>query len=548
VAELAGSYLYQELATPQGRVSDACRALRAAPPPGSYCQTFGIYRLAWPRRLLVHLAAHQLGQRLVQHWTAKDSSPVSERVQQGIAKHWAERGLDPESLIERLQTSCEEALGVTTDAAFASVIEWNAERRPEGLTLSVAKGLQALAGLENLLAPRARPPKKPFPHKPATDPDQAATLAQVLDDTTRSIVKSGKKALAEFTLTLIEDPAYRLAGAEEALRHFTALAEQASARHDSLIKELEARAADLRAKVRSQLSGLEGFTGWWKRKASVAANLIDSLRQFARSRYQALVLTHVNTVYRDLRNCVPEYLRDVGFNRSRLGDLSEIFDEMAASARSQVVPGLGRQILPAGCQNLDESVHQFAEGIAHAELIEIDHKAQELIVHQYKSLHQMCLNTAYRFRDLAGAILAIVESFLESKLGKENAAQRYLAEHEDEEEIRDQILTAFDEAVPELIGAHHLAQEEVRILAVQGDEAGTRFRELAKEAVPGFETVTPGTGDEIVFFREQPYLPLADLPQLGPQAREAYEQLLSLAHGTPHSRTDLTEWLPVTAE
>jgi hypothetical protein len=121
------------------------------------------------------------------------------------------------------------------------------------------------------------------------------------------------------TLALVEQPAYRLAGAEEALRHFAALAEQAGARHESLAKDLGDRADELRAKVLAQVNGVQGLSGWWKRKTTAASDLLEALRQFAKARYQALVLTYLLSIYRDLRQCVPEYLREIGFNRARLG-------------------------------------------------------------------------------------------------------------------------------------------------------------------------------------------------------------------------------------
>ena len=43
-------------------------------------------------------------------------------------------------------------------------------------------------------------------------------------------------------------------------------------------------------------------------------------------------------------------------------------------------------------------------------------------------------------------------------------------------------------------------------------------------------------------------LGLTDLPQLGQTARDAYRKMLGLEHCTPHSRMDITEWLPLPIE
>ena len=55
----------------------------------------------------------------------------------------------------------------------------------------------------------------------------------------------------------------------------------------------------------------------------------------------------------------------------------------------------------------------------------------------------------------------------------------------------------------------------------------------------------PGTkpvrllGEDLVLYRERPYLPLADLEQLGGAGEEAYRQMLATEHFTPHTRLDV---------
>ena len=70
---------------------------------------------------------------------------------------------------------------------------------------------------------------------------------------------------------------------------------------------------------------------------------------------------------------------------------------------------------------------------------------------------------------------------------------------------------------------------------------GDLIRRLAAEANPGIEFIPADLTDDLVVYREYPRLPLADLPQLGPVAREAY--LAQAAAGVPpHARAD-TPWL-----
>jgi hypothetical protein len=69
--------------------------------------------------------------------------------------------------------------------------------------------------------------------------------------------------------------------------------------------------------------------------------------------------------------------------------------------------------------------------------------------------------------------------------------------------------------------------------------AGSRFRDLARRTLPDVPLVTVMGGDDILFYREATAVPFDDLQQLGPIAREAYDQLKRREHFTPHSRTDI---------
>src|SRR5258708_5349105 len=82
----------------------------------------------------------------------------------------------------------------------------------------------------------------------------------------------------------------RPGGAEEALRLLWAKTDEALSRHDPLCQDLEAQAAELHGRVSGQLQQMQGFTGWWKRKAAASADLIASLRAYAKTKFQVLML------------------------------------------------------------------------------------------------------------------------------------------------------------------------------------------------------------------------------------------------------------------
>src|SRR5207253_879615 len=79
-------------------------------PAGASCQTFGLYKLAFPRRELVARAGRRLGRTLVERWMSKDGAAVREAAEGWVAEHWSREEHGPEGLIERLQAGAEEAI------------------------------------------------------------------------------------------------------------------------------------------------------------------------------------------------------------------------------------------------------------------------------------------------------------------------------------------------------------------------------------------------------------------------------------------------------
>src|SRR5207244_8868315 len=68
-----------ELATPLARSAESARRSRWSDNNSgdTIFQTFGLHRIFWPRRRLLHQAGQNLCRRLVQHWMTKDARRVS---------------------------------------------------------------------------------------------------------------------------------------------------------------------------------------------------------------------------------------------------------------------------------------------------------------------------------------------------------------------------------------------------------------------------------------------------------------------------------------
>ena len=114
--------------------------------------------------------------------------------------------------------------------------------------------------------------------------------------------------LAEMVVALIEAPSYRLAGAEEALRKLNRIAEEALRVQETLASELAERAAAQYKRIHdcilrceqtmgktSSSSGSMFFTRKSSAAATVGGELLDLLKSYPKTQFQALLLEHAES-------------------------------------------------------------------------------------------------------------------------------------------------------------------------------------------------------------------------------------------------------------
>ena len=246
LVDLAGQFLYRDLCSPLGRAADLARAGLSAPPwqsRGLFYQTFGLYHLAWPRHALLGEAGRRLCQRLVQRWMSKDSKPLREAVQTWVQEHWAQHELGSEQLIGRLRDACQELLRKPPEDAFAHVVELLARcsvqvaGRQEGPAARPdAAGRRGGAGGVGRAARQAASPNATL--------ETSGALVLRLREASEALVHDWGQKLSEMSVQLIEEPQFRLAGAEEAVRQVVASIEQILQHHEPLAHDLAAKAVE----------------------------------------------------------------------------------------------------------------------------------------------------------------------------------------------------------------------------------------------------------------------------------------------------------------
>jgi hypothetical protein len=101
---------------------------------------------------------------------------------------------------------------------------------------------------------------------------------------------------------------------------------------------------------------------------------------------------------------------------------------------------------------------------------------------------------------------------------------------------------AYEKAEPTLVGGGPWTRTELRVYAGPAGAGGSEVRAAALRSLPP-GTIEVVVSDEAVIYREYPEVPLAALPQLGPQWESAYRAAPEAAH----TRTDVLRWTDVDA-
>jgi serine/threonine protein kinase len=537
---LAAGFLLRDLLSPLGKAADGRRAqLQAAragkgpitkgPPPP---QTLGMYRFSWPRRALIERCARKLSQRLVDHWLVKDSGPLRTELHIWAREQFAKRGLEADRLIRSLKAAGESILDQEPEDAFHAIVEklGNKGGIPDPrLVLDVLEELEKLVGRPDGAAP--------LPERPV--------LIDGLDDAAKTLLQNCEQKMAEMTVQLVEQPRYRFAGAEESIRQINSLFGEILARQEPLCDEFFSKANAAHARILGLVEAIKAAPAGGRRKPpEEAVQLPSLLRLYPIVRFQALVLQRVLTIYRSLEGNCPEYQREFTYCRTRLTDLQKSFAKPQA-ATTVVELGPGRNLFPAGCKTIEDAVNQLLQNVTAEEILALDQRVEDAVIKaQFQALVHICTTPANNIlREVESALQQELEEAVKTRLGTSNVLDTFLGQAHKEAGAVTAIAGAFDEAAPKLTGGK--VDQELAVVLVPGDPAAEQFQPLVRKAVPSAEVVVGARGDDVVFYREVSLAGLAAIPQLGPDARQAYEKLCSAEHCTPHTRTDITDWRKV---
>ncbi|HEX3314934.1 MAG TPA: tubulin-like doman-containing protein [Gemmataceae bacterium] len=543
VAE-AAQFLYRDLITPLGKTLDKLRVKRR---PGTAQKMallrFGIHRRSWPRRELVQRLAEKFTVRLVERWKSKNAQAFAAEIQPWTLQQWEAMEMRPENLIARHQDRLERALGSAPDKQFQEILTplTNLMLANKGASVNSTPFLAAMDRIEKVVG-------IPELSRDISNRNvEPGTMEQALKDISSEIGDLCDTRLAELIVALIEAPQFRLAGAEEAVRRFGIVVEDALKIQEGLAKELSERAAALYKRIHEIFDRIDkvddksssGST-WFSRKTTstskTGTDVLDLLRVYSKTQYQALLLTAINRLYIGVRGHLSDQLREIGFCRTRLEELAGLIRERRTLVSSG--PAKFEQfLLPTDAPTLDELVATFEKKLTEEEIVGFDELIQTHIRKQYRALLNVCLGPAAVVRTLAPVMLAEAEVYLDERFPAPNIVDLL---GETEGGLIGAVSEMFDEAAPE---AKRLDPEkEVAVASIPGDDSGMILATSFAKALPATTLLSSDRGEEILIYREQALSGFGELEQMGPVAQEAYRQKQTADPSSLHSRDDIHDW------
>jgi serine/threonine protein kinase len=525
-AETAAEYLWRNLVTPFGRSADDCReqvrSLPGVTPDPSIIagNTFGLFALSWPRRLLVQEAARRICCQMLDKWTSPNGRLLQDTVREWVNRQWQEQQCSAEFLLASFQQVCEQSLGQKPDSYFSAIADvFVPKNRWSRSTYDPAAVWQTLGQIGQLVGM----------HHELNSSRQSGQFDGLVQAAGDAIGKDWETKLIHLAVCLIEQPDFRLAGAEETIRALQEMLNQVLAplepqcdRQGNLANEAYERleqilAADVRRKQ--------------------SADVADLLRAYALYRFQWLLLKHLVRVFTHLRDRIGDAQKDVDYCRQRLAHVRQKLEPASE------LPAPSGCLLPDGCQTIEDAVQLCLQVVPAEELQALDRQTQTMIEQQFTALIHVCLTSSDLTMNLQQAMQNLVQRHVAARLGEVDVAQLFLSRYSDPERAARKVSKAFNQAEPTLEAAD-APVDSVQMVALPSGATSEPFQKLVEYSLSNFMPYFTFSPDDIIFYREQVTVPLRCLPHLGSAARSAYVQMLQ-QQMPPHSRSDIQQWYEV---
>jgi hypothetical protein len=486
------------------------------------CGAFGLSAFAWPRALVVARTARGVTRAVLNHWLEPDPERVRSVIPGWAAARWTRFGLEPDAILGHLQLAAESAVGVRIEEQVTQLTEplmprgWLA-RLPDPDRVAMV-----LDQLVKLLGPPSGAQKRP-----------PTPLHLALDEAALAAANGFAADFRPLGPALVEDPQFRLAGAEEVLRQLLTTTDRLLDKYSLAATDADARAVAGYERLANYIHGQKGA------RKPTGAEFADALRQWPRARLQSILSRQLLTVYQAVRNALATQLADVANCRQRMEEATARITRPSSSEP----PTTPRCLMPPGCATVAEAADRFLAVLTDDDLTEIDRRVQAALEPDVGGLYQACLNSTAGASGVLAILREETRAYLELRLGEVDLAAMFAERFRNPQAAQHAVSQAFAEAEPDWVGVGPWCASEVTVVSAPPGPAGEPVRELARRAIPVAGLPLADGDDAMTIYREFPAVPLGVLPQLGPAAAAAYQALPEVNQCTLHARMDITQWL-----
>ncbi len=568
-----GSYLFHELTTPLGLRLDRCRAGRRSAAPAF--RALGTYGVWFPRGLMLRLAARDACHRLLEEWQAEGEPTAREELDAAIARAVADPEWRPEALADRVAELVTPAMEGRPGDHLTRLLVALEEQSVQFVARDDPGGWaqQAITRVKDWLGSGVQPAGVPSIQL------RKSKLTRALEAAAAQLAEALDAQLCTTIVGLMEHPGRRLATAEAAVARLIAHCDDTAAVHAKRHNEESLRTQharhQLEVALQSCLTGPGSFSWFGGRTRRQVRVFLDRLAAFARQCLAEDVAAAVGQVYAILRGRLADRQRELTFCRQRLRHMQEALqndldsapvDEAEPQAVSELTTSgptplltteefwdairgssTMRVVLPQGEKDMEAAARKFIATLTADQWGQLDQAFQDQVLAARGGLYKACVGTGDLLRHLLRPLLDQAATVLGTHLPITDVAEaEFSAKGEDAVTAR--IREYFSSAVPLVGRAGPLpegAPDQHGFVLVPASEAGKRYGELAKAAIPGLHLVNvPGQSD-LMFCREQPALSQAELDRVLRACRPAYGQVAHAPTLSPHARFDIQDWAPL---
>ncbi len=523
---MAAGFLFQEILTIVGREADKGRGQSTHHAGALPLQTFGSYRLTWPRRAIVDRLARECCQEILAQWENRESAHLVQPLVAWVQQQLPAWNVEPTQLESLLDQSVAQKLGGDVRQVIESTLNPTGVP-PEAVADDLHLLERYLEWVLQMVGPSADGPGS-----------ERGRLGEWLDEAARDLTSKILSQLSALVPLLVDQPGWRLAGAEEVCRIVRDWLRSRAAQLDADGHQMAKPVRDTYVKVLTLIRDLESMSRGGRYQA-VAREAYRHLHAYIVQRYALLRRQAASGLLQTLASFGMDETRDLRTIRERIETLRNRIGRSKSTGQLSLF-GPELPVLPDDCPDLDAAVEALRAQVSPEVVTELELRLQQRLLRSHRNLFECFLETNNDDREMAQMMLEEAREFFERGMPETTVADILLA-HSTNAVVTwgDLLREAYQSAEPWIRGSG----KELVVLTVPDTEAGRQLAErVAKTLNRNDLCVVTGGADEVLFHREVQGLQIADLPLLGAAGQSAFQESIESSGVTPHSRTDV-EWV-----